>query len=350
MAEEPTAPIEIDISVPAAPVVVQTPPVVPAATVPIVPTVVETKPETTDPAVAVEDLKRQIKERDEQRERDKAALVESNRRATEEANRRIAAERAAAENATKVTVAETSQQEAEYGSIVTALNALQSEEAALTDQLAAFNTEGKFQEAAKIQAKLGRVGARIESLESGKEQFDRQREAAKNKPVAQPQPQPIQKSVEEQREDWLRTVSGPSAGWIRQHPQYFTDGNFQAKVNAAHNYNLHVRGMRDDNPEFFKHIEEAVGLRQAEGNQPVTTQPTRVAPVMVAAPPSAPAAGGAGIVNGTKVTLTADEQKMAYDMFTKETSEFVAKGGSPLTAFAMQRARQIAEGKWFNGR
>jgi hypothetical protein len=314
---------------------------------------------STDPKDGIDDLKRQLAAKSAETDHERAARADAERRATEEAKLRAEAERAAAAEAAKTTTATDHARDAEYDAITTSLAAAAQEVEAIAGQIATLSTEGKFGEVAKLQARLGGLGARIERLEDGKAAIEAAKKAPK--PAAEPaKPATRELSQQEKNDNFLRSIPAPSAAWIRAHPQFFTDPAFQDRVmKAAANTEANL-GYNHNNPKYFEAIEEAVGLRRTEQRSDAVTEADKAA--APTAPAAAPAATRAAPIPAApptrtipapdaprgrrEVTLSKAEIEHARITLTKETSPQVAAGMDPVEVFARNKEALIAEGKW----
>lgn len=327
-----------------------TPAVAPAAAA-------EPAPDSSETAVA--NLKRQLAEKNEETQRlQTEALTAAAGR--EEAERRAVAlgGTAAAANAAAA--------DAQYDSVITGINACQGELDGYKEAIAKATADGDYGKVADLSVKIGRVSARMERLEDAKIQFEATRKNGAP-------PQPAAGAPQQQTLDWnagwtqagfevfLQSRTPASAAWLRKQPRFATDVAFRKKVAGADTYIADTLGVQRDSPQYFGKLEELLGMKSATEPQPEpqpqpqpapaaapAAAPSRPAP---AAPPSrtVPSTPGNGS-SPTEITLSPEERRMAHQQFTKETSDFVAKGGDPEVAFAMQKSKLIAEGKWFGNK
>lgn len=114
---------------------------------------------------------------------------------------------------------------------------------------------------AEAQAKMARLGSRIDRLEENKRTSETRRTApgaggtdAGGRVIA---PGP----AADPREAFIASRTPLTAAWLRQHPQYFTDQRFSAKVRAA-DMDWEADGNAKDTPEYFAFIERRAGLTQ----------------------------------------------------------------------------------------
>lgn len=350
------------------------------------PAVAVATPATTDdaPQAGVEDLKRQLAEQKQARadaERGVVAEREQRMRATAHA---ADAERRAVSSASAATEARQAESDAQFHSIVNALTAYEKQRDALKGKYASLLEEGKFTEAADLNSEIAEVASRITSLRDGKTAAEDARKRAADAPAkpAAPAAAPVDEAA--QQEQWLNAQAPHNAAWIRQHrDRFFGDKNFAEKAIAASNYALKVMGHAGGSDAYFRHIEEAVGLRQRDDAVPAAPTYTPAAPAAPApsaplapssaaaasqtrssptpaAPPSRTAPGAApGQPGGTAITLSADERHIARMTFTPDICNVDPKTGidpktgrvfDPEVRFAMQKAELMREGKWEGAR
>lgn len=284
---------------------------------------------TDDPAAGVEEMKRQV-----------AASSDEVRLANERtaaAHRSTAdAERRAREAQNETNRLAALNDDNQYNSIVNALSANQAELESLAALSADAMEKGDYLKAKTYDAQATKVGARIVSLETGKSTIEQQRVA---NPRQQQQQQP-QTSPAEEQEKFLANVAPESAAWIRAHPQFFTDPGFRDRVMASAGYVERFKGLTPSNPEYFRQIEQDVGLSQSQRQQenqghvqqqphvetPISTagvvrsreSPKPAAPP-VAAAPSRPSIPDARTQNGppTTIVLTKEQREIAHIMHPK---------------------------------
>ena len=234
-------------------------------------------------------------------------------------------DRAAAEERAKTATAEVQQTQqsaanANFTTVVTALDARNREMESITAQIGAAGEAGDFRKVAELSAQAGRIGAAIEGLENAKQQMEARRQETLRAPppVAQPARDPAT-TVGVPREDFLRSVNPDVANWIRNHDQFFTDRAFYQQCVGADSL-LRGRGILPSNPEYLEQVEGILGLAQAP--EPRTTRPA--APPTSAAPSrSAPSISGRE-TSGGDIFVTADQRRLAKWMGIDE-SEYVAE-------------------------
>jgi hypothetical protein len=314
--------------------------------------------DTPPPAEEVfADLKRQL-EAEQRKNADTArALADANRRAGAAATSLTAAQRAAADAANRANTAEAQRRESELDSVATAIASLNGELEALVAQKAIAKSEGKFADESRIDLEISRRVSRLDRLEDGKIQLEQAKKAPPTV-VEQPAPTRVEPSGAEKRENFLSRLPTPSATWLRAHSQYLTDDGVDQRVMDAALKAEQQKGLSPYHADYFKSIEEDLGLRTPEQPKPqpqaqpetqratvraATAQPVRTAP----APAARPAAGSPGGIvrhaNGqVDVPLTAAEIDHAKAMFPKSKPT----DPDPLAKYAKHKADLIAEGKW----
>lgn len=227
------------------------------------------QPAGDDAAAGIAALKQQIADRDQLLQRQNSELESAHRG-------RVEAENRARAQAREADTSRASATDAEHTAILNGLTSAQAEASALESEFAQLMADGKFKEAGALQAKLGRVGARIETLEAGKTAI----EAAKKAPAQQP----VQ-SESEQREAFLAQQHPANAAWIRQNVnRFFTDPAFREKAAAASQYAAKVLNLTIGTPEYFQHVDEATGIKPKVAPAAVTVPVTPVAPGPTATP------------------------------------------------------------------
>lgn len=285
-------------------------------------------PADESPEAAFAQIKKQLEEStaatrraEERADREAAARQE-------EARRRVTAENQSRVSSTRADEESAIAREREYDSVVNALAAAESTAKQLASQKAALMAEGKWDEASVLDVQIAEVGGDLSGLKRGKAQLE---EARKTAPKPEPRTAEVQKTQAQINEEWTSQLPVRSAAWIRDHAdKFFGDQRFQEKVMAAANNAEKVLGLTYDSDDYFKHIEEAVGLRQKEtpvaaaepepkpepkpAPKPAPVARTSPAP---AAPPSRTTPSARPGVD-TPVTLTAEERAIARATMTPE--------------------------------
>lgn len=131
-----------------------------------------------------------------------------------------------------------------------AVNALAAEIAQLKRQSAELYAEGKFEEAADVAEKLGDAAARRQQAMQAQAHFKQQREIAARQPV-----DPVERFLTQNP-----NFTEAEQAWIKKHPRYATDPEFQNRVNAAHAEIL-GRGVAPQSTKYFEGLEQAGYMR-----------------------------------------------------------------------------------------
>ena len=248
----------------------------------------EASPEN-DAAAAAEALRRQLADRT--KERDEAA-----RRAHDAEQRRHQAE-------TEAQRIRESAQVSDQAAVTYALSAAQQEEERLQAELTAAGEAGDFRRLGEVSAKLGRVGARIEQLQAGANAFETRRaEALRSEPARPVTPaDPIEADLAQ------RTPR--TAAWLRDHREFYTDRKFNQRVTGAHSLAI-ANDLQPDTDEYFRFVEETIGLTKPVAAQERQPAPARDAPA-AGVPPSRNAPSMSGRAAAGDIVITAEDRKIA---------------------------------------
>jgi len=172
---------------------------------------------------------------------------------------------------------------------------------------------GDFDRAADIQSDMSLNAARRLQLEQGKQ-------AMESEPTPQA-PQPYNPYQNDPVEALASQLSGPSARWVRSHPEYATDQRLYQKMLAAHNLAM-ADGIPVDSDDYFAEIESTLKIGQSASR--AYDDPTDTAAKVTqrrSAPPAAPVSrsGSAPGDRPNVVRLTPQQVEMAEMMgMTKE--------------------------------
>lgn len=340
--EVPTSAREITIVDPAA---VAAPEPTPAA-----PEKVVEPPAADSPQDALNALKKQLADRETE-------LNAVRELANRETTARQGFERMARDNAGRAEQFRTQASDASYDSVVNALTSAQTHQDHLEKQISEAYEKADFPLAAKLQAEMARVGAKVVNLEDSKARIEADRAAAPTQvqqptqPVQEPPGQFFNRAWNQPEFDsYIATRTPATASWLRANARFASEPGFRQKVAAAHNYITTVRGVVVDSPDYFRGIEDATGVTQAAPEAvradpvsvaatPVATAPARTpAP---AAPPSrnTPSSGRNG--SPTQITLSPEQRAIARQILAHVTKD----GKDPEVVYAQQLAASAAEGK-----
>jgi hypothetical protein len=119
----------------------------------------------------------------------------------------------------------------------------------LKRQLAEFNAEGKFEEAAELQEKIGDATARRTQAQQAKSYYEQQHTQAAARPV-----DPMERFFA------ANNYTDTEKEWIRRNPRYATDPEFMRRVNAEHDA-AKADGIAPQTPEYFQRLEAAGYMR-----------------------------------------------------------------------------------------
>lgn len=265
----------------------------------------------TAPDPAIEELRRQLDE----------ARAEAKRRTDEaetERRARAAAEQRASQEATRAHEMAKSTEQTQLDSLNNALGRAQSDSVALVEQKAKLLADGDFVAASKLDIEIGKVAARIENIEAGKIELE--------KNVKNNADKPREPSEYEKQEEWLNKQASANQTWIRQHrDRFFGDKDFQNKAIAASQEAV-SNGLKVGSEDYIRHVETAVGLRVAPAQTaqepaavvhsapgPTATSSSPLSSAAAPRPPAAPPSGGSPrdpkSSGGRVLTITADEKK-----------------------------------------
>jgi len=307
---------------------------------------------TADPG-AVE-LKSQLDKMTRQRD-------ENQRRADAEASGRADAEARAKRASEEAEAAKTGSVDAQRLAIDNAIAANEAALASAKKSLSAAWSEGKFDDAAEIQATIATSAAEIAQLKAGKMALgtpDTATGRVERKPEPKPEPKP---SEDEKFNRYISQFSPVAQRWLREHPDAVTNPELNAKLIRAHHV-AEDQGLEKEGPEYFQLLEEKLGYVDPAGGVEVDVPPPRRTqqerqPVARQQPaarqrPSAPVRGGDGAtrVNGggdtMKVKLTEGERLNATDgtlVWNHDDKDGRFKKGDPIGITEMARRKASLE-------
>lgn len=231
---------------------------------------------------------------------------------------RIESDRRAAESSAAEVAARTESQDNRLHLVTTALEAKKNANAALKSRYMEARAANDLDAEFEIQQEMSKNSAEIIQLESGKKALE-----AAPKPKPRPSTDPVEQFVSE--------MSPKSAAWVRSHPEYVRDDKLNRKMIRAHEDAIDD-GIKADTPEYFASIERTLGLTTVKIEDPAADDAlsAAAAPTRRAAPASAPvtrSGNGAG-TRPNVVTLTREEVEMAEMM--GQTPEEYAKNKQAL--------------------
>jgi hypothetical protein len=230
-----------------------------------------------------------------------------------------------------------SAQDANVQFLTSALEGVRQSMGVLEANLAEAYAVQDFGAAAKIQTEIARTAQRESAIEGGLEQL-------KSQPREQPRQAPPRQ--DDPVEAVARQLTPNAAAWIRQHPDYITDPQKNARLMSAH-YDAMANGLPADSPDYINFVEDRVLQRQPARRDP-EPQPERREPVADtrrSAPPAAPVSrGNGGASNPTRVTLSREERDTAHENFPDEMREDPS-GRKAEQAYARNRLILQREGR-----
>ena len=300
--------------------------------------VVETGTQSQDdPIAGLEEIRKQLADEQAARQADIAARKEAETRADRERVAREEAERRAQRAGTDAHQFRSDAEKAQYDAVSNAIQHKEQTASALKAQLSALYKEGDFDNVADVQYKMNEVAAELVQLRQGKAFLENSR-------AAEPQGRQPQ-SQQDPKEAYIASKSAKTAAWLRQNDRFFSDQSFQQMVVGADGM-ARGKGIPLDSDAYFKFIEEAVGLRQAEQPHTVVETAPKAAPATQrrerspeAAPPSRTSGDGRQ-TSPTSVSLTAEEVAIAPQLFPKKTKD----DPDPLVAYARYKQQILDDG------
>lgn len=153
----------------------------------------------------------------------------------------------------QVSNANASRFDTEEAAVADRLEAAEAQALGMRQALSAAMAEGRFDDAAELQDKLGEIRAKQTSDKQYKAWL-----AQEKTRTAQPvQQQPASDGVD------LAAYSPAQRKWIRANPEFMTDASLRAKTFAGHQLAV-AEGITIDSPEYFEVIDQTVGKKRAE--------------------------------------------------------------------------------------
>lgn len=250
----------------------------------------------------------------------KRANAESDRRA-EEYNRRMQeATELARKREHELSVAGTRAESAEYDSIITAISAAETEATSAQSAKISANSralaaqaandipqlEQALKDAAEADRKMARAEARLMQFEDAKASLEERRERM-TKAAQEQKTQPQQPTTWEEYIDTLQGINQAQRNWLKNHLEFMQDGPKGRKLGVAHDEAIAAK-LSPGSDEYFKFIEENLGLRQRESDP--EDEPARESSVVVSAPVSREPPTPSG-QRTTRITLTPAQREAA---------------------------------------
>jgi hypothetical protein len=262
---------------------------------------VATEAAKTDP---VADLKAQYDELQEQKKREADGRQAAERRASEEASRRAAAEQEV--QTTRGEMAET-----RLTSVTDGIEAAKSEADGANNEYVAALEQGDWKKAGDAQRRMARAEAKILHLDNAKAALETEQAAPRQAAPPAPPADPVAA--------FIARCEPNTAAWMRAHPEdarvLATDmTSRRAKKLMAADSDAQSEGYVAGSAEYFEHVETFLGMRKEQAVE-VEKPATAVKPVRKVSAPVAPVQQSGGVVFGgdTTVHLTQGEARAATD-------------------------------------
>jgi hypothetical protein len=261
-------------------------------------------------------------------------------RATEAERTANAATRANAEITQRLHSVESQMVHSQLDTVVSGIAAAQAEATSAEQAYVAAHEAGDGPAMARAQRSMSGAEARLQRLQEAKADIeDGIRQRPKDRAETRDAP-PQRRQSADPVERFTAEMSPRSAAWIRAHPEFVTDAKKNARMLGAHNMAM-ADDVEVDSDEYFRRIEEGVGLTKADAKSTGDgRRPSSAA---------APAAGSGGTLNGNvEVRLTKGEAASATDgtlvwNYDDPTKQNRWKKGDPIGLAEM--ARRKHEGK-----
>lgn len=166
---------------------------------------------------------------------------------------------------------------------------------------AAYATQN-WDAVADAQEAISTNAAKLLQLENGKAEMEK--------------PKPAPRAAQVDPVDRLASQLTPrSAAWVRAHPEYARDERLYNKMIAAHRLVTAEGTVVADTDGYFSAIENALGIKAPEADDPTGQAAQVVGGRQASAPPAAPVSRPTSPgVRPNTVNLTRDEQEMAAAM------------------------------------
>lgn len=253
------------------------------------------------------DLAEQFKAAQAGHEREKARRVEVERQIAQERQRvaRVEQERDAARQGMATR---------EMDAINAGISAADTEASAAEAEYQTAFEAGDAKRMAEAQRRMARAEARKLRFDEAKQDLEARQETTEpetRERTRQPAQQPA-----DQFETYLSQFSPKTAGWLREHREWVSDGKKNAKLQAAH-FDAVANDIQPDTDEYFAHVEEKIGLREASEPEPAPKPNGAAKPAARKGPPAAPPVSGGGRGGGgnggNEVRLSKTEATAATD-------------------------------------
>lgn len=254
---------------------------------------------------------------DDDEERAAREVASLRTRATEAEARAAEADRRRALAERDRSVAVQGAEDTGFTAIATALGAATREKEGLIAELKSAGESGDFGRMGEINVRLGELGAELRDLTRGKDAYEQERQRRLDRPPERNEP--VAGSATERgilamlgagsRDQFLANRTEPTARWLREHGEFFTDAAAHDRIVGADAL-AKGRGLEVDTPAYFKFIEEQALDKVAA---PRREREERGTPTPGAAP-SRDAPGPTGRDRGSRdgdIYVSSDDRKSA---------------------------------------
>lgn len=273
-------------------------------------------------------------EREQQLIEIKRQYEEQKRRAEAERSARQQAEQYAYEQSQK---AQYAQYDAEGNRLQTYINAIEATEQAATNAERAYAdamAAGDYAAAGRAQRAMASAEAHLQRLNREKEQAEYSIESMRTEGRVQAPPRPSfepQQSPADPVEAMATRLTPKSAAWLRSHPEAASN---VGKLTAAHAAAIQLEGLEVESPEYFRYVEERLGI-----SQPAPAKPAKKAMASAPVQSSSSMSSSRSSGNGSTMVLSPSEVEMAL------LAEPELPREKALEVYARSKAALIREGK-----
>jgi hypothetical protein len=234
-------------------------------------------------------------------------IEELRRRLDEERLARAEAEKRARDAANQAQAARQEVDNSNLALVRTAIDTVKRENEILKQNYKDALANNDFDAAAEYQEAMSDARAKLLQLENGMQAM----EAQAKQPV-----RPVQHA--DPVEQLASQLSGPSAQWVRAHPEYARNPRLTQKMIAAHNL-VTADGIASDTPEYFASVERVLGISAAPAQavEQESALSAASAPSQRRSAPAAAPVSRSGTATGTRpnvVRLSSEEREMASMM------------------------------------
>lgn len=233
----------------------------------------------------------------------KKQLDDEKKRADDEHEGRLDAERRAHEASEAEVKARTEVQGSQLDLVTTAIATIKQSNEALKAVYRQARADGDVDKEWEVQQTISENAAKLIQLEAGKTALEKA-------------PKPTMRAPTDPVEQFCANLTPQSAAWVRAHPSYARDQKLTNKMIAAHN--LVKDDVTVDSTEYFQAIERALGLKAPESpplqDEDPTASAAQPAPVQRRAAPAAAPVSRSGGGNGSRprtITLSAAQREAA---------------------------------------